>query len=332
MSRFFHGVAVALAVAFAASPGDALAQNAAADAAFAETLRQATAALDRGDFAEAIDLCERASRVRSTASVRYCLAWSHHRRDEPVEAYVEARNCQRELPNELDPRRRQWIQGRCDEVVRSRQPQVARVRVAIEGESPPGLRVSVNGRVQPAEVLGLELPVRAGSVAVRAEAEGFEPAEEAVEVAGDQGRVVTLRLRRVPVPDTVVTPPPPPVVLRRRVWEAVLGGALVAGGATLAGLGVLNLGVHGAEDPAVNGLIAQRCAFGAPTQTTAQGTTCDGVGVVTPVMLGAGVAALGVGVFLLVDGLRARPVAVGRARPTTVLGRGGGVVGVEVVF
>lgn len=166
---------------------------------------------------------------------------------------------------------------------------------------------------------------------VRAEAAGFEAAEEAVEVAGDQGRVVTLRLRRVPAPATVVTPPVP-VVMRRRVWEAVLGGALVAGGATLAGLGVLNLGVHGAEQPAVNGLIAQRCAFGAPTQTTAQGTTCDGVGVVTPVMLGAGVAALGVGVFLLVDGLRARPVAVGRARPATVLGRNGGIVGVEGVF
>ncbi len=331
MSRFFLGAA-ALALAFAASPSDALAQNAAADAAFAETLRQATAALDRGDFAEALDLCERASRVRSTASVRYCLAWSHHRRDEPVEAYGEARNCQRELPGEPDARRRRWIQGRCDEVVRLRQPQVARVRVAIEGESPPGLRVSVNGRALPAEVLGLEMPVRAGSVTVRAEAAGFEPAEEAVEVAGDQGRVVTLRLRRVPTLTSVVAPPPPPVVMRRRVWEAALGGALIAGGAVAAGFGALNLGVHGSEGPAANGLIAQRCAFGAPTQTTAQGTTCDGLGVVTPVMLGAGVAALGVGVFLLVDGLRQRPVTLGRVRPATVLGRGGGVAGVEVVF
>ena len=220
------------------------------------------------------------------------------------------------------------MQGRCDDIERRRRAQVARVRLELAGDAPPGLRITVNGRAVPPSVLGLELPVRVGSVTVQGAAEGFEVFTETVTIAAEQTRGVSLRLSRVVAP--VVAPV---VEVRRRVWEAVLGGALAAGGVVVAGIGAYNLGMHGTEmsDPTSH-TIHQRCAPGAPLQSTAQGAECGSVGAVSPILVGAGAAAVGVGVFLVYDGLRARSVTVARVRPAVTLGRMGGSVGVELLF
>jgi hypothetical protein len=129
----------------------------------------------------------------------------------------------------------------------------------------------------------------------------------------------------VSVPDAGAPPPPetqvvvvrevpverpvePPTVYTRRPWEIGLGGGLVAGGLALTGVGLYNLGVHGTEvSDAGSRTIEQRCALGASVSNTAQGTQCEGIGVVTPLLLGVGIASLGAGIFLLIDGLRLRP-------------------------
>ncbi|MFO0608033.1 MAG: hypothetical protein U0324_33020 [Polyangiales bacterium] len=124
---------------------------------------------------------------------------------------------------------------------------------------------------------------------------------------------------------------PPPVVYVRRWWEVGVGAGLAAGGLALTLTSIVGLANHGSEEPAVNGLVEQRCAFGAPTQTTAQGTTCEGVGVVTPLLLGVGLAAVVGGALLVVDGVRLRPEAAAPVRPrawqfgASPLARGGGV-------
>lgn len=146
------------------------------------------------------------------------------------------------------------------------------------------------------------------------------------------------------VPDAGAAPPPdaqviivrdadvaPPVVYVRRWWEVGVGAGLAAGGLALTLSSIVGLASHGSEGPAVNGLVEQECAFGAPTQTTAQGTTCEGVGVVTPLLLGVGLAAVVGGALLVVDGVRLRPEAAAPATPrawrfgASPLARGGGV-------
>jgi hypothetical protein len=135
----------------------------------------------------------------------------------------------------------------------------------------------------------------------------------------------------------VVRDPPivPVVQYNRRLWEVGVGAGLVAGGLVLSGISLYNLGVHGTEvSDGATRTIEQRCALGASVQNTAQGTVCEGIGPVTPILLGVGIAALGGGIFMIIDGLRMRPEVVTNPTPNgrprawqfgaSPLARGGG--------
>jgi len=137
----------------------------------------------------------------------------------------------------------------------------------------------------------------------------------------------------------VVEPPP---VYTRRMWEVGVGAGLVASGLALGALSLYNLGVHGTDvsDPNSH-TIEQRCALGASVQNTAQGTQCEGIGAVTPILLGVGIAALGAGVFMIIDGLRLRPEIAASAPGTrprawqfgaSPLARGGGIFSLSGAF
>ena len=104
-------------------------------------------------------------------------------------------------------------------------------------------------------------------------------------------------------PAPAVTAPPPPVapprpqwVTRRRPIEAILGGVLAAGGATALTIGLVAVAQDGAQSAVLDN--------GREEVYTA--TARDAV------LVAAGAAAIAGGVFLLVDGLRARraPVAI----------------------
>jgi hypothetical protein len=118
-----------------------------------------------------------------------------------------------------------------------------------------------------------------------------------------------------PVTGSGPTQPPvvtvPDVRYERRPWEIGLGAGLIAGGAVLAGFGIANLAANNSvTESAADHTVTTRCAAGASYANN----VCDGVGAVTPIMLAAGAVALGGGVYMLIDGLRRRPVVVG-ARP-----------------
>ncbi len=120
-----------------------------------------------------------------------------------------------------------------------------------------------------------------------------------------------------PVTGPAVTPPPvvmvPDVRYERRPWEIGVGAGLIAGGAVLAGFGIANLAAHGTTtENAADHTVTTRCAAGASYANDA----CDGIGAVTPIMVAAGAVALGGGVYMLIDGLRRRPVVVG-TRPAS---------------
>lgn len=106
-----------------------------------------------------------------------------------------------------------------------------------------------------------------------------------------------------PTPAPAVTAPPPPVapprpqwVTRRRPIEAILGGVLAAGGATALTIGLLAVAQDGAQSAVLDN--GREEVYTATARDT--------------VLVAAGAVAIAGGVFLLVDGLRARraPVAI----------------------
>jgi len=106
-----------------------------------------------------------------------------------------------------------------------------------------------------------------------------------------------------PTPARAVTAPPPPVapprpqwVTRRRPIEALLGGVLAAGGATALTIGLVAVAQDGAQAAVLDN--GREEVYTATARDT--------------VLVAAGAVAIAGGVFLLVDGLRARraPVAI----------------------
>jgi hypothetical protein len=100
----------------------------------------------------------------------------------------------------------------------------------------------------------------------------------------------------VAAPPAPIAPPRPQWVTRRRPIEALLGGVLAAGGATALAIGLVAVAQDGAQvAPLDNGREEVYTA-------TARDT----------VLVAAGAVAIAGGVFLLIDGLRARraPVAI----------------------
>jgi hypothetical protein len=100
-----------------------------------------------------------------------------------------------------------------------------------------------------------------------------------------------------PTPAPAVTAPPPPVapprpqwVTRRRPIEALLGGVLAAGGATALTIGLVAVAQDGAQAAVLDN--GREEVYTATARDT--------------VLVAAGAVAIAGGVFLLVDGLRAR--------------------------
>lgn len=112
-----------------------------------------------------------------------------------------------------------------------------------------------------------------------------------------------------PLPPTA--PPRTQRVSRRRVWEAALGGALIAGGGAMLGIGAVAV--------AQDGEATSRVVANGSEVYTATGRD-------TALLIAGGVVAAG-GIFLLVDGLRARSVEV-PVTPQAMAIPGGAWVGV----
>ena len=95
---------------------------------------------------------------------------------------------------------------------------------------------------------------------------------------------------RAATPPTVTAPPRAQWVTTRRPVEAVLGGALLAGGATALTIGLVAIAQDGQQVAVLSN--GREEVYSATTRDT--------------VLVAAGAAAVAGGVFLLIDGLRAR--------------------------
>lgn len=123
--------------------------------------------------------------------------------------------------------------------------------------------------------------------------------------------------------DGVVAPPAlPEVRYVRRPWEIGVGAGAIAGGLALAVIGSYNIATNGSVTPVAGNREEYRCAAGGSTTSNRGREDCS-VGVVSPVLLGVGIVAIGGGIFLLIDGLRRRPEVVPAAPPRPALRVGG---------
>lgn len=341
----------AVIVAVLIAPGVAQAQGtrtstALEDAAWAETVRQANDALEHGNYERAATLCERAMQVRTTPALRYCVAavaaeGSAQEPDRSVVACEQARRCVETAGEDTDRRRRAELQARCGEIATQQCARLGRVRLEVDGVLPDGATVRIGEHSIARELVGLDVPLVAGNYEVTAEATGYAPVRERVAVSAGNAAALHLHFEPLPaVPPRPVERFEPPhrqaIVRERRTWEAGVGiGALVAGGVAL-GWGVYGLSGHEADGPvnSTTHVITRTCAFGASTRPAANGgLECDGIGPAVPTLMAAGGLLLGVGVFLLVDGLRLRTTdTAARARPSLIVHTAGAEFGVQATF
>lgn len=189
------------------------------------------AAMQRSDWAEAVNGFENSERLRRTASVSLNLGIARHR----LGRLLEARGSLNDFLQNATPAQHAQHDAEVGRLVAEIGRRVGRIRLT--ELRPTSLTVTIDG--QPALLNDArEVTVNPGEHRVRAEAEGFVTREETVPVAEGSTRAVGLVL--VPVAAIVVAPSTRPVaavaapasgsILTR--WWFWTGVAVVAAGAT----------------------------------------------------------------------------------------------------
>lgn len=107
-------------------------------------------------------------------------------------------------------------------------PKIGRVRVLIDGGTPPGTTLSIAGRSLPPEALGLLVPVMPGRVDVRVSCSGYEEAHASLDVAAGSTQTLSVALKPLPPPPHAEPPHASPV----RTAAFVSLGATAVFGAT----------------------------------------------------------------------------------------------------
>jgi len=93
----------------------------------------------------------------------------------------------------------------------------------LRGDRPPGTQVRVQGQAWPPEALGLAVPVLPGTLEIAAQAPGYAPQSQTVQVRAGKRSVATLHWTELP-------PPTDPNSVATTVSLAVAGVGAVAGG------------------------------------------------------------------------------------------------------
>jgi len=227
----------------------ALAQESPADVARRGLIVQAEAAAAAGDHAQAVQLAERAARLRVTPTIQYFLAREHLALGHPVEALGYSGACARAAEADVTLRNRDGVLQACRAIVTESEARVGRVTVRVPSPPPQGLVVRVQQAELPATLHDVPYPVLPGVVVVEASAPGHLPFRREVQVAASQTEPVEVRLEAEPVvvePVPVVAPPvvlPPTVAVAPPVVAPPRGASV--GPWIVAGSGVVALALGG---------------------------------------------------------------------------------------
>jgi hypothetical protein len=178
-----------------------------ADKATARALaQQGQDALERRDFAVAADRFKRAGELVHVPTLELGLARAQVGLGKLVAAHEVYNRVVREtLPAGAPPAFTRAVADATRELA-SLEPRIPTVTIVVEGA--PSAKVTLDGAPVPSAVLGVGRMVDPGAHTVRAEADGFKPADAAFTVAEHGNQQVTLRLERGPGGVAVAVPPP----------------------------------------------------------------------------------------------------------------------------
>lgn len=198
--------ALALALLFVALPAAAQTEEEIAGARSAAT--QGVKAFEAGDYAQAVDLFQRAeSLVHAPPHLLY-MARGHEKLGHLVTARELYNKIIRETLPPSAPQAFRDAQTAAAEEIRAVEPRLARLTVTVAVA--PGVVpvVTMDGKEVPAALLGVARPVDPGEHVVEAKAEGYLPAQQTAALT--EGGTGTLELKLQVDPNAAVAVPPEP--------------------------------------------------------------------------------------------------------------------------
>jgi len=198
--------ALSLALLLAALPAAAQTEEEIAGARSAAT--QGVKAFEAGDYAQAVDLFQRAeSLVHAPPHLLY-MARGHEKLGHLVTARELYNKVIRETLPPSAPQAFRDAQTAAAEEIRAVEPRLARLTVTVA--VPPGVVpvVTMDGKEVPAALLGVARPVDPGEHVVEAKAEGYLPAQQTAALS--EGGTGALELKLEVDPNAAVAVPAEP--------------------------------------------------------------------------------------------------------------------------
>jgi hypothetical protein len=298
--------AILLAALASSAVRPALAQSASdtdtARALFVEGARLG----NEGRWREARDLYARSLQLKPAAITRYSLGVAQQETGHLADALA----CFRAFLAEPETTATARYTAPARAAVAALEPRVGRVSIVIEPRAIDGLSLTIDGQPVP-PTSDAPRDIDPGAHDLQARAPGFRPAAAHFVVAEGVGAAVSVTLAPTtaslgskavvrPLDAAVDAPPPPPGAPSRALPFALLGigGALFVGGATL-------------------GLVGVSQASNAATRDGAAAHAAQGKAIAGDILGGAGLAAAGVGLIILLT-RGASPAPPNRSSGSTV--------------
>jgi hypothetical protein len=321
------GRAIAIAIAIAAAPTNALAQSPAQMATRRALLDEAQRASEAGNHIMALASARHAAEIRMTPSVRLFIAQEEAALNQFGAALGDADLCLAESQRDATLTNRDQVVAQCREVEANIRAHAGRVVVDVPDPRPSGLRVIVGGEVLDPVQFGAPVVVAPGNVVVEANATGRTSFRQEVAVTTGSSTSVHVVLPEAAqgsttlethtstaasaapttaVPETIAPPIRPPPPSRPFFTTARIVGIGVA----LVGIGVTVTGaaVYAHVDSVYNACAAQHgCTAGMEPRS-------DDTASVAAMWIGGGLTIVGVGVAVVV------PMLSNREQPTGVTG------------
>jgi hypothetical protein len=185
-------LALVIALLHFTAAGSAHAQSEADRATARELARDGQAAFDRGDYASAADKFARADSLVHAPTLLLALARSQVKLGQFVQAYESYSRILREGVPDGSPA---VFKKAYEDAKKEVEPVRARVGwVTIEIKGPTNPRVSIDDTPVPPAAIGVRRAINPGGHVVKAEADGFAPAQQAISVAEGESASVSLTL------------------------------------------------------------------------------------------------------------------------------------------
>jgi hypothetical protein len=213
------------------------------DPAAAEALyRSARDLLKAGDWAAACPKFRASHKLDPVASTLLNIARCHEQEGKLSRAWADYRSAlvlNQETPGE---ERKQMLDEIARQGLASLEPRLPKLRLVLEGEPPPGIKITRDGQPVPMEMLGELVPADPGSQEIVAEAPGYRTKRITVSLEEGKSKEVEIGLtpdpHATPVPGSMASDPdrdaPADTGLVIPTWSWIAAGA----GVLLVGAGV----------------------------------------------------------------------------------------------